>query len=109
MGQREKEIIIKSEIPFGHPSKRIALTILIQKPGAQKRGPNTSVQFSSVAQFRLTLCDPMDCSMPGFPAHHQLLEFAQAHVHRVGDAIQVSHPLSSPSSPRERMSQIRLI
>ena len=47
----------------------------------------SSVQFSSVAQSCLTLCDPMDCSMPGFPVHHQLPELAQTHVHRVGDAI----------------------
>ena len=57
------------------------------------------LQFSSVAQLCLTLCDPMDCSMPGFPVHHQLLELTQTHVHRVGDAIQPSQPLSSPSSP----------
>ena len=56
-----------------------------------------SVQFTSVAQSCLTLCDPMDCSMPGHPVHHQLPEFTQTHVHRVGDAIQPSHPLSSPS------------
>ena len=56
-------------------------------------------QFSSVAQSCLTLCDPMGCSMPGFPAHHQLLEFTQTHVHRVSDAIQPSHPLLSPSPP----------
>ena len=57
------------------------------------------VQFSSVTQSCPTLCDPMDCSMPGLPAHHQLPESAQTHVHRVGDAIQPSHPLSSPSPP----------
>ena len=51
-------------------------------------------QFSSVAQSRLTLCDPVDCSTPGFPVHHQLPELAQTHVHQVGDAIQPSHPLS---------------
>ena len=50
-------------------------------------------QFSSVTQSCPTLCDPMDCSMPGFPVHHQLPELAQTHVHRVGDAIQPSHPL----------------
>ena len=55
------------------------------------------LQFSSVAQLCPTLCDPMDCSMPGFPVNHQLLEPTQTHVHRVGDAIQLSHPLSSPS------------
>ena len=56
-----------------------------------------SVQFSSVSQSCLTLCDPMDCSMPGLPVHHQLPEFTQTRVHRVGDAIQPSHLLSSPS------------
>ena len=54
-------------------------------------------QFSSVAQSCPTPCDPMDCSTPGFPVHHQLPELTQTHVHRVGDAIQPSHPLSSPS------------
>ena len=58
-----------------------------------------SVQFSSVAQVCPTLCDPMNRSTPGLPVHHQLPEFTQTHVHRVGDAIQPSHPLSSPSSP----------
>ena len=57
------------------------------------------VQFSSVAQSCPTLCDPMNHSMPGLAVHHQLLEFIQTHVHRVGDAIQPSHPLSSPSPP----------
>ena len=59
----------------------------------------SSVQFSSVAQSCPTLCDLMNCSTPGLPVHHQLLEFTQTHVHRVGDAIQPSHPLSSPSPP----------
>ena len=53
----------------------------------------------------LNLCNPMDCSTPGFPVYHQLLELAQAHVHRVGDAIQPSHPLSSPSPPIVTLSQ----
>ena len=65
----------------------------------------SSVQFSSVAQSCLTLCDPIDCSMPGFPVHHQLLEFTQTHVHWVHDAIQPSHPLSSPSFPVLNLSQ----
>ena len=64
-----------------------------------------SVQFSSVAQSCPVLCDPMDCSTPGFPVHHQLLESAQTHVHQVGDAIQPSHPLSSPSPPAFNLSQ----
>ena len=54
-------------------------------------------QFSSVTQLCPTLCDPMNCSTPGLPVHHQLLEFTQTHVHRVSDAIQPSHPLLSPS------------
>ena len=54
------------------------------------------VHFSSVAQSCPTLCKPMNCSMPGLPVHHQLLESTQTHVHRVSDAIQPSHPLSFP-------------
>ena len=64
-----------------------------------------SVQFSFVAQSCPTLCDPMNCSTPGLPVHHQLLEFTQTHVHRVSDAIQPSHPLSSPSPPAPNPSQ----
>ena len=60
---------------------------------------NGIFQFSSVAKSRPTLCDPMDCSTLGFPVHHQFLELAQTHFHRVGDAIQPSHPLLSPSPP----------
>ena len=56
-------------------------------------------QFSSVAQSCSALCDPMDCIMPDFSVHHQLPEAAQTQVHRVGDTIQPSHPLSSPSPP----------
>ena len=59
----------------------------------------SSVQFSSVTQSRPTLCDPMNHSTPGLPVHHQLPEFTQTHVHRVSNAIQPSHPLSSPSPP----------
>ena len=61
--------------------------------------------FSSVIQSCLTLCDLMNCSMPGLPIHHQLLEFAQTHIHRVSDAIQPSHPQSSPSPPAFSHSQ----
>ena len=64
--------------------------------------PSLSVQFSSVAQSRLTLCDPMDCNTPGFPFHHHLPKLVQAHVHQVGDAIQ---PLSFPSPPAFNLSQ----
>ena len=62
------------------------------------------VQFSSVTQSCLTLCDPMDCSSPGFPVHHQLPELAQIQVHQVDD-IQPSHPLLSPSPPTFSFSQ----
>ena len=65
----------------------------------------SSVQFSSVAQSCLTLCDPVNNSTPGLPVHHQLLEFTQTHVYWVGDAIQPSHPLSSPSPPAPNLSQ----
>ena len=64
-----------------------------------------SVQFSSVTQSCQTLFDPMNHSMPGLPVHHQLPEFTQTHVHHVGDAIQPSHPLSSPSPPTFNLSQ----
>ena len=63
------------------------------------------VQFSSVTQSCPTLCDPMDCSTPGFSVHPQLLELAQTHVHGVGDAIQPSCPLFSPSPPAFNLSQ----
>ena len=65
----------------------------------------SSLQFSSVTQSCLTLCDPMNRSTPGLPVHHQLLEFTQTHIHRVSDAIQPSHPLSSPSPPAHNPSQ----
>ena len=64
-----------------------------------------SVQFNSVTQSCPTLCNPMNHSTPGLPVHHQHPEFTQTHVHRVGDAIQPSHPLSSPSPPALNLSQ----
>ena len=67
-----------------------------------------SVQFSSVAQSCLTLCDPMKHSTPGLPVDHHLSEFTQTHVHRVSDAIQPSHPRSSPSSPAPIPPSIRV-
>ena len=62
-------------------------------------------QFSSVAQLCPTLCNPVDCSTPGLPVHHQILEFTQTHVHQLDDAIQPSHPLSYPSPPAFNLSQ----
>ena len=67
--------------------------------------PNELFQFSSVSQSCPILCHPVDCSTPGFPVYHQLLELVQTHVHRVCDAIQPSHPLSSPSLPAFNLSQ----
>ena len=65
----------------------------------------SSVQFSALAQSCPTLCDPMNCSTPGLPVHHQLPEFTQTHVYRVSDVIQPSHPLSSSSPPALNPSQ----
>ena len=67
-----------------------------------------SVQFSSVAQSCPTLCNPMNHSTPGLPVHHQLPEFTHIHGHRVSDAIQPSHPLSSPSPPAPISPSIRV-
>ena len=68
-------------------------------------GSLPSVQFRSVTQSCLTLCNPMNRTMPGLPVHHQLPEFTQTHVHRVSSAIQPSHPLLSPSPPAPSPSQ----
>ena len=68
----------------------------------------SSVQFSSVAQSCPTVCNPMDCSTPGLPVHHQLQELTQTHVHCVSDAIQSSHPLSSLSPPASIFPSIRV-
>ena len=62
-------------------------------------------RYSQFTQLCATLCDPSDCSMPSLPNHHQLPESTQTHVHQVGDAIQPSHPLSSPSPPTFNLSQ----
>ena len=77
-------------------------------PVPQFESINSSVlnlKFSPVIQSCLTLCDPMDCSTPGFPVYHQLLEVTQTHAHWVGDAIQPSHPLPPPSPPALNLSQ----
>ena len=71
-----------------------------------QRNEQTAKQFSLVAQSRLTLFNPMYCSTPGLPGvHHQVPEFIQTHVHQVSNAIQPSHPLSSPSPPAFNLSQ----
>ena len=86
-------------------SEKVGLKLNIQKTKIMASGPISSVQFSSVAQLCPTLCDPMNHSTTGLPVHQQLLEFTQTHVHRVRDAIQPSHPLSSPSPPAPNPSQ----
>ena len=82
--------------------QRVKLSIKNESLGLV--GAIVTFQFSSVAQFCLTLCDPMDCSMPGLPVHNRLLDSTQTLVHRVSDAIQPSHHLSSPS-PAFNLSQ----
>ena len=82
--------------PLGFTEK---LVELVNKPHSY------GIHFSAVAQWCPILCDPMDCSTPGLPVHHQLPEPTQTHIHRVGDAIQPSHPLSSPSPPALNLSQ----
>ena len=86
-------------------SEKVGLKLNIQKTKIMASGPISSVQFSSVAHWCPTLCDPMNRSPPGLPVHHQLPEFTETHVHRVSDAIQPSHPLSSPSPPAPNSSQ----
>ena len=72
-------------------------------------GNFSSVQFSLLDQLCPTLCNPMNCSMPGLPVHHQLPEFTETHIHQVSDAIQPSHPLSSPSPPAPNPSQYQSV
>ena len=74
-----------------------------------KNHHNIVIQFSSVIPSCPTLCDPMDCSTSGLLVHHQLPEFTQTHVHRVGDAIQPSYPLSAPYPPAFYLSSIRVL
>ena len=91
--------------PSNEYSGFISLRIDWLDPLAVQGTLKSLLQFSSVAQSCPTLCDPMNRSMPGLPVHHQLLEFTQTHIHRVSDAIQPSHPLSSPSPPAPNPSQ----
>ena len=95
----------------GYLGGRVSKIGVIKQPAGARSVPchdlltYGSVQFSSVAQSCLTLCDPMNHSSPGLPVHHQLPEFTQTLVHQVSDAIQPSHPLSSPSPPAPNPSQ----
>ena len=85
---------------------RLRITLLIPGKGAPSSGRPSGQTVSSVPFSRSScLCNPMDCSTPGLPIHHQLPEFTQTHVHRADDAIQPSHSLSSPSPPAFNLSQ----
>ena len=95
-------------LPEDIPTKGLnlcLLRLLHWRAGSLPLAPLVSVQFCSVGQSCLTLWDPMNRSTPGLPVHHQLPEFTQTHVHWVSDAIQPSHPLSSPSPPAFNLSQ----
>ena len=98
-GTEELPMRVKEE------NEKDGLKLNIKKAKIMSSGPISSVQFSSVAQLCPKLCNPMNCSTPVLPVHHQLPEFTQTHVHRVSDAIQPSHPLSSPSPLAPNPSQ----
>ena len=90
------------------PKKIKSVTSSTFSPSICMNPSVNSIQFSSVhfsSLSRVLLCDLMDCSLPGLPVHHQLLEFIQTHVHWVGDDVQPCHPLSSPSAPAFNLSQ----
>ena len=93
--------VISSELPKGFLKGSLGE----EATTASVHSPAFKVQFSSVAQSCPALCGPMDCSIPGLPVHHQLPEFTQTRVLWVGDAIQPSHPLSSPSLLTFNLSQ----
>ena len=102
-----KSWIFKNQIyEFSHNIKKqinlTSLQIILEETRYTYFHRVNSVQFSHSI---MSLCDPMECSSPGFPAHHQLPELAQTHVHQVGDAIQPSHPLLSPSPPAFNLAQ----
>ena len=85
-------------------SEKAGLNLNIQETKIMASGPISSAQLSSVAQSYLTLCDPMNCSTPGLPVHHQLPEFTQTHVHRVSDPIQPSSPSPPVPNPSQHQS-----
>ena len=97
--------LLQGIFPTQGPNLHISCVLHWQVDSLPPGKPQSLPQFSSVAQLCPTLCDPMNRSTPGLPVHHQLPEFTQTHVHRVGDAIQPSHPLSSPSPPAPNPSQ----
>ena len=103
-GNLKKEALFISSLPVSLKVASGALCHHVRNLPVSN--PNiSSVQFSSVAQSCLTLCNPMNHSTPGLTVHHQLPEFTQTHIHRVSDAIQPSHPLASSSPPAANPSQ----
>ena len=99
------DFVIVSHLHFSMLSKEDIISLLLDCKVPASWCHLRSVQFRSLAQLCLTLCDPMNCRMPGLPVHHQLPESTQIHVHWVGDAIQPSNTLSSPSLPALSLSQ----
>ena len=97
-----KEHTVKTNTLFQQHKRRLYTWT---SPDSQYKNQIRSDQIRSVAQSCPTLCDPMNHSTPGLPVHHQLQKFTETHVHRVSDAIQPSHPLSSPSPPAPNPSQ----
>ena len=100
-----KLMSIESVMPSNHLFLCSPLLLLPVSGSFPMSGLFISVHFSSVAQSCPTLCNAMNRSTPGLPVHHQLPGFTQTHVHQVSDAIQLSHPLSSPSPPAPNLSQ----
>ena len=105
--QEPFHIILPTKFTKNYLPITLIITLVFKSSFTQHKikHKNLISQFSSVTQSCPTLCDPMDHSMPGLPVHHQLPEFTQTHVHWVGDAIQPSHPLSSPSPSTINRSQ----
>ena len=104
----QEDPLEKGQAATAAAAKSLQSCLILCDPidGSQPGSPvPVSLQFSPVSQSCPTLCDPMNCSTPGLPVHHHLPEFTQTHVHRVRDAIQPSHPLSSPSPPAPNISQ----
>ena len=95
-------VVVQIQLSLGSTEKSGSRTLRIPKSVIEN-----GIQFSSVAQSCPTLCNPLDCSTPVFPVHHQLPELVQTPIHRAGDGIQPFHPLSSPSQPAFNLSQHR--
>ena len=104
-GSTNTYLLLSGELTLLSPSHSQNHGLPLPPPSAHLAQSFNDVQFSSVAQLCLTLCDPTDCSAPGLPVLHQLPELAQTHVHPVDDAIQLSHLQSSPSPPAFNLSQ----